>query len=58
MSAAALIPQADIKRALQAAKEVGYAEVRARASAQGVEFFFYLASTERRGELLGEVELD
>lgn len=58
MSAPALIPQADLTRALKAAREAGFAVVRARTTSAGVEYVFSDGAALPRGGAREEVELD
>lgn len=58
MSAPARIPQADLTRALLAAKAAGFAVVRARSKGGEVEYIFSEGPALPRGGVGDEVELD
>lgn len=58
MSQPALIPQADLARALKAARQAGFAVVRARAVSGGVEYIFSDGPAMPRGGAGEAIELD
>lgn len=58
MSAPALIPEADLTRALKAARKAGFAVVRARTTSAGVEYVFSDGPALPSGTAGAEIELD